>query len=175
MATTQSRWRGYLKEMVIWIVILFVVSTLINYLRAPKLKSNQLYLPATTLLDGSTYQIPKGEPVVLHFWGRWCPVCRAESGNIERIAQDYHVITVAVNSGSDDTLRNYMHAHNLHFPVINDPQGELASHYQVTVFPTTFIFDRNGTLRFTETGYTTTAGLIARLHIIGALKIKRVK
>lgn len=160
-----NRWKAYLKEAAIGVLILLVVSNIINYLRAPKPESDHLVLPPVTLLDGRPLQLPKERAIALHFWGTWCPVCRAEASNIDTIAKSFSVITVAVNSGESEAVAAYMRQHGLHYPVINDPRGVLAARYKVTVFPTTFIFDRHGKLRFTETGYTTTAGLAARLKM----------
>lgn len=162
----KTRWKRYLKEIVLGVVVIFIFSNIIGYIRAPKLESDQLSLPPVVLLDGTPYKVPKGRPVVLHFWGTWCPVCRAEASNIDTLANSYEVVTVAVNSGSADAVRTYMEKHKLHYRVINDPDGKLAAAYRVNVFPTTFIFDANGKLRFTETGYSTTVGMLTRLKII---------
>ena len=161
----QNRWKHYLKEIVLGLVIVFVASNIINYLRAPKLESEHLSLPSVRLLDGTPYHVPKGRPVVLHFWGTWCPVCRAEASNIDTLAKSYEVITVAVNSGSSKAVQKYMREHKLSYRVINDPEGRLAARYHVSVFPTSFIFESDGKLRFTETGYTTTAGFMARMKM----------
>ena len=162
----KTRWKRYLKEIVLGIVIVFIFSNIISYVRAPKLESDKLFLAPAVLLDGTFYEVPKGRPVVLHFWGTWCPVCRAEASNIDTLAKDYEVVTVAVDSGSAEAVRAYMEKHKLHYRVINDPEGKLAAQYRVNVFPTTCIFDASGKLRFTETGYTTTAGLLARMNML---------
>lgn len=162
----KTRWKRYLKEILLGAAAVFIFSNIISYIRAPKLESDQLSLAPAVLLDGTFYEVPKGRPVVLHFWGTWCPVCRAEASNIDTLAKDYEVVTVAVNSGSAEAVRAYMEKHKLHYRVINDPEGKLAAQYRVNVFPTTFIFDSSGKLRFTETGYTTTAGLLARMHML---------
>jgi len=52
------------------------------------------------------------------------------------------------------------------FTVINDNNGELAKKFKVSAYPTTFIYDSNGTLQFAEVGYSTTIGLKARLALI---------
>lgn len=166
MHKKKTRWKQYLKEIVIGIAAVFIFSNIINYLRAPKPESDQLSLPPVVLLDGTSYEVPKGRPVVLHFWGTWCPVCRAEASNIDTIAKSYEVVTVAVNSGSTEAVQAYMDKHNLHYRVINDPEGRLAAQYRVSLFPTTFIYDSSGKLRFTETGYSTTVGILTRLKII---------
>ena len=38
-------------------------------------------------------------------------------------------------------------------PVIYDTSGAIAKHYKVTDMPTSLLFDRNGTLRFTHKGF----------------------
>jgi thioredoxin-related protein len=54
----------------------------------------------------------------------------------------------------------------LDFNVLNDRGGVWSKKFKIEVFPTTFIYDAKGTLRFTEVGYMTTAGLLARLEWI---------
>ena len=126
----KSRWKRYLKEITLGIAAVFIFSNIISYIRAPKLESDQFSLPSSVLLDGTPYVVPKGRPVVLHFWGTWCPVCRAEASNIDKLARSYEVISVAVNSGSSKEVQSYMRKHKLHYRVINDPDGRLASQYQ---------------------------------------------
>ncbi len=153
------------KEAALLLLAVFIFSNIIGWLRAPKLESDELTLKEATLINGSMWRYEEGKPLVLHFWGTWCPVCRTEAPNIDTVAKAYNVVTVVVNSGDDAAVAHYLKVHNLHFHVINDPQGELSKRFRATVFPTTFIFDAEGRLKFTEVGYTTTAGLLARLKI----------
>ncbi len=160
------RVRKVAKEATLLLLVVFIFSNIISWLRAPKLESDVLTLKEAKLIDGNGWRYEVGKPLLLHFWGAWCPVCRTEAPNIDAVSEKYNVVTVAVNSGDDTAVAQYLKAHNLHFNVINDPQGELAKRFKVTVFPTTFIFDANGRLKFTETGYTTTAGLLGRLKLV---------
>ncbi len=135
-------------------------------MRQPEVSPETLPNEYLQLIDGSTYHLTKGKPVVIHFWATWCRVCKMESDNIDRLARKYEVITIAVNSGSDDEIRNYMEQQGVHFNVYNDNEGRWAKRFGVEVFPTTFIYDAKGVLRFTEVGYTTTAGLMTRLKLV---------
>ena len=56
-----------------------------------------------------------------------------------------------------------MQENELYFNVLNDKEGTWAAAFKIKAYPTTFIYDTKGELRFTEVGYTTTAGLLARL------------
>lgn len=92
--------------------------------------------------------------------------CKLEAANIQRVSEDYEVLTIAVNSAEDSDIKAYMDERSLNYKVINDQDGMWAQRFRVEAFPTTFIYDAKGELRFTEVGYTTTAGLLARLKLI---------
>jgi len=145
---------------------LFIVSQLISYIRAPDLGSNQLPQIEATLVDGSSFSAQKGKPLLIHFWAISCPVCELEAPNIETVSKAYDVLTIAINSGSNENVLAYMQKNGLHFKVLNDTEGVWSKAFKIEVFPTTFIYDAKGELRFTEVGYTTTAGLLARLEWI---------
>lgn len=154
------------KEVVIVGLIVFILSNIIGYIRKPELVSTQLSQIKVQLLDGSEYRVQEGKPLVLHFWALWCPACKFEAPNIETVSKQYEVLSIAVNSGSDTALNNYMKEKNLTFKVLNDHEGTWSSKFKVKAYPTTFIYDGKGELRFTEVGYTTTAGLLTRLKLI---------
>ena len=162
------RWniKTILKEFFIAVVILFVVANVMSYIRKPNLDTTQLPHMTLKFLDGSGYRRQKGKPLVVHFWATWCPTCKLEASNIEFISHDYPVVTFAVNSGEKKKIQEYMHKRGLSFNVVNDSDGGWAKKFKVQAYPTTFIYDASGELKFTEVGYTTTAGLLARLKLL---------
>lgn len=157
-----------LKEVVIFAVMLFVISNVISYLRSPSLDSDKLPSIDVRLIDGTSFDSEKmaGKPLVVHFWATWCPTCKAEASNIESISKEYEVLTVAVKSGTDDKLQGYMEENGYHFPVLNDHHGQWAGQFKVEAYPTTFIYNSKGELKFTEVGYTTTLGLKGRIELL---------
>ncbi|MFT7879031.1 MAG: protein disulfide oxidoreductase [Sulfurimonas sp.] len=157
-----------LKEIVIFAVMLFVISNVLSYLRSPELQSDTLPRIEARLIDGSTFRSKEmeGKPLVVHFWATWCPTCKAEAANIEAISEEYEVVSIAVKSGPDEVLKRYMREKGYRFRVVNDAEGKWAEVFHIEAFPTTFIFDSTGKLRFTEVGYTTTLGLKGRLGIV---------
>ena len=106
-----------------------------------------------------------GQPVLVHFWATWCPVCRAEQGSIEALAKEYPVITVAMQSGGAEAVIAHLTKEALSFPVLNDPDGTIAAQWGARVVPTSFVVDGAGRIRFVEVGYTTGIGLRARLWL----------
>jgi len=159
-------YKSIFKEVIIAMVLLFVMSNIISYIRQPELGTTQLPNIEAELIDGSVYKVQKGKPVILHFWATSCPACKMEAPNIETVSKKYEVLSIAVNSGSDKNITIYMQEHGLDFPVLNDKEGRWAEVFKIEAYPTTFIYDAKGKLRFTEVGYTTTAGLLARMEWI---------
>jgi thiol-disulfide isomerase/thioredoxin len=156
-----------IKEIVSTLLIVFVISMVLNYIRKPE---TDLILPAikAKLISGEEINL-RGEgkkPIVIHFWATWCPTCKVEAPNIESIKDDAHLVTIAVNSGNDAELKTFMQERGYTYNVVNDNKSELSEKFGVGAFPTTFIYDANGTLRFSEVGYSTTLGLKARLGLI---------
>ncbi len=157
--------KSIIKEIIIAGVTLFIFTNIISYLRKPEIASTSLPQLEVKLLDGSTYKTRKGKPLMIHFWATWCPTCKLEASNIESVSHDYNVLTFAVNSGDKEKIQAYMHEKGLSFNVVNDSDGRWAKKFKVEAYPTTFIYDASGELKFTEVGYTSTAGLLARLKL----------
>ena len=72
-------------------------------------------------------------------------------------------LTIAVKSGSDYELHKYLNEHGYTFAVVNDKDASLSRNFKIAGYPTTFIYDKNAKLRFSEVGYTSTLGLYLRL------------
>ncbi|NOR55521.1 MAG: redoxin domain-containing protein [Sulfurovum sp.] len=156
------------KEVAVTLVILFVVANVLSYLRKPTLDSNIFPETKTVLLDGAVFNSAeaKEKPLLVHFWALWCPTCKLEAPNIQSLSKEYEVLSIVVSSGEDNKVKAYMKTEGLDFRVINDKHGHWAKQFKVEAFPTTFIYDANGTLQFTEVGYTTTVGLVTRMKIL---------
>ncbi len=107
----------------------------------------------------------RGKPVLVHFWATWCPVCRLEQDSIAAIAEDWPVLTVAMQSGDAAEVTAHLREHGLDFPVLVDPDGELSGRFGVRAVPTSFVVAPDGRIRFREVGYTTGWGLRLRLWL----------
>lgn len=106
------------------------------------------------------------QPTLVHFWATWCPICRLEQGSIEALAKEYpNTITVAMQSGEQNVVSNYMREQALTFPVINDPDGLISQAWGVGAVPASFIVDAKGQIRFVEIGYTSSIGLRLRMWL----------
>ena len=90
-----------------------------------------------------------------------------EQSNIENIAKDLPVITIAMQSGDNEELKKFMQDESLSFNVINDNSGKLSQQYRIQGVPVSFIINRDNKIEFTEVGYTTELGLRMRLWWAG--------
>ncbi len=155
--------KKYLKEIITFIITITILANIISYYKSTTLNKDKLEFQNITLLDGKTYNIPANKPILIHFWATWCPICKIEASNIETLSKKFEVITIAVDSGTQDEIQSYLQEHNLSFKVIDDFDKHYASKYNISVYPTTFIYDKNRNLLFSEVGYTSTIGLYLRM------------
>jgi thiol-disulfide isomerase/thioredoxin len=120
-----------------------------------------------TTLTGKVFDtaLPRTRPLLIHFWASWCPICHLEQQSIQAISRDYPVIGVAMNSGDALAVSQFLQQQGLSFPVINDPDGDIAKHFGVNGVPVSFVVDTRNQIRYVERGYTTEWGLRLRLWL----------
>ena len=158
-----KRWRSWL----VYILLFLVVMQAANWWKTQDAASGNLSEFSVELINGSSFTISEfaGEPVLLHFWATWCPICDLEKGTIQSISQDYRVISIASWSEGETEVKTYMQDNQLTFPVMLDTSGELAQSFGVKGVPASFILDTNGEIAFVESGYSTELGLRLRLWL----------
>lgn len=92
----------------------------------------------------------KGKRVFLNFWASWCPPCRGEMPDIEKLydeTKDSDLVIIAINLGEDkDTVRSFIDKNNYKFKVLLDSDEDVAQKYSITSIPTSFFIDKNGTI-----------------------------
>ena len=146
--------KHYIKEIAIFVLTLVVTSNIISIYKSTDLLQQPLEI---------NYPFKKDKPILIHFWATWCPTCKLEASNIEQLSKDYEVLTIAVNSGSTKEIKKYMKENNLTFKFINDANSSIAKKFNISAFPTTFIYDKDKNLVSSEVGYTSTLGLYLRM------------
>ena len=146
--------KHYFKEILSFIIVMTIIANLISYYKSTELNNAPLNI---------NFEFPHAKPILIHFWAEWCPTCKIEASNIQTISKDHTVLTFAVNSGSDEDIKKYMLENNLDFKVINDYDGFFAKKFNIAAYPTTFIYDKDKNLVFSEVGYTSTIGLYFRM------------
>ena len=100
----------------------------------------------------------KGKIIFLNFWATWCPPCRAEMPDIQKLYErspregENAVIVLGVAApklGSEKNeagIKAFMDKNGYSYPVLMDTRGELFRAYDIRAIPTTYMIDRNGYL-----------------------------
>lgn len=115
-----------------------------------------------TLKDqyGNTHTLSdyKGKTVFLNFWATWCPPCKAEMPDIQKIYETYDqegedalvVLGVAApnygNEKSEEEIIDFLEENGYTYPVVMDTDGSVFMEYGIYSYPTTFMIDREGNL-----------------------------
>lgn len=104
-----------------------------------------------------------GRAVAVYFWADWCPVCRAQQGSIDDLGRDWPVLSVAMQSGDAAAVGRVLRERGLAWTTAIDADGRIAAQYGLHGVPALAIIDAHGRLRSVAVGYTTEAGMRARL------------
>ena len=88
-------------------------------------------------------QLDQAKPTIIYFWGSWCGYCRYTSPTINSLSEEgYPVVSVALRSGTNKDVEDYLQTHHYQFTTVNDPQGKIAEQWQVNVTPTIIILNK---------------------------------
>lgn len=98
----------------------------------------------------------QGKVVLLDFWASWCGPCRQSFPWLNQMQQKYRdqgLVIIAINEDEEraDAMQ-FLQKYPAQFSLVFDPQGELASHYQLQGMPTSIFLDRTGQIRFSHAG-----------------------
>jgi len=99
----------------------------------------------------------KGRVVFLNVWATWCEPCREEMPSMQSLyarlhGPDFEMLAVNADQGERAVVEQFVRDHGLTFPVLPDPDLQIADRYRVTGYPETFIIDRNGRILDHELG-----------------------
>ncbi|HCH25332.1 MAG TPA: protein disulfide oxidoreductase [Oceanospirillaceae bacterium] len=159
-----KKWQRWLRDLLIFAVIMLGIQwwqarNLPQQVTAPELSGISLSGQPMALSDWH------GQPVLVHFWATWCPICRMEEDSIDSIAEDYPVIAVATSSGTPTEIATYLLQQGVDFPVMLDRSGELAQRWNAHGVPASFVINSNGEISYATMGYSTQLRLRWHLYL----------
>ena len=109
---------------------------------------------------GNTHTLEdyKGKTIFLNFFATWCPPCKAEMPDIQKLYETYEtegddaliVLGVAAPNMGQETdeagIKKFLEDNGYTYPVLMDTTGELFASYGIYSYPTTFMIDRDGNI-----------------------------
>ncbi|NKB72157.1 MAG: redoxin domain-containing protein [Candidatus Latescibacteria bacterium] len=109
--------------------------------------------------DGVPIQLADyaGKVVLIDFWGTWCPPCRQAMPHLNAwqktyAERDFALVGIAVPPDQASHVRRYALEHQLTFP-LPLADGKVRQQYQVVGYPSMFLVDRQGVVRYAHTGF----------------------
>lgn len=109
-------------------------------------------------LDGNEVSLSslKGKKVFLNFWATWCPPCKAEMPEIEKLYQetkDSDLVILAVDIGENlNTVKPFINENKYNFKVLLDSDQSVASQYNIASIPTSYFIDADSNIVSTHIG-----------------------
>lgn len=102
----------------------------------------------------------EGKVVLMDFWATWCPPCREQMPQLERIAEDEelsdHVAVLSINTDpqTDDRherIEQFLEEEQLSLPTLLD-SGRVQSAYGAGTIPTLVVIDPHGNINYVGEG-----------------------
>ena len=162
-----------LKTKQFWIVVardgllLILIIYLLNLYQTRKIPDIAPALNVQTISGESVElkKMVKNSPVLIYFWGSWCPLCSVTSPIVTELSKEYQVLTIALSSGNERQVLAYLQENKYYFPVINDPDGIISKKWNVFATPSILIINREGEISSVTIGISSALGLKFRLWL----------
>lgn len=123
-------------------------------------ESEDVPAPDFELVDqyGNTHTLAdyEGKTIFLNFWATWCPPCRAEMPDIQKLYEEYAeagddsvaIVGIAApnyaGEESAEEIAAFLEENGYTYPVLMDEGGKLFMQYGIYSYPTTFMIDKDG-------------------------------
>ncbi|MET0002908.1 MAG: TlpA disulfide reductase family protein [Candidatus Thiodiazotropha sp.] len=90
---------------------------------------------------------------MVNFWATWCPPCVEEIPSLNRLQahyknQDVSIVSVDFRESAEE-IEAFLEERPVDFPVLMDRNGLTSLAWRVFSFPSSFIIDRHGRIRYT--------------------------
>ena len=91
----------------------------------------------------------RGKIVMVNFWATWCPPCRLEMPDLDKIYTHFESQGLVILSITDEDsfkVNTFINNNNYHPPVLIDTGDAVHKLFHIEGIPKTFIFNRDGKL-----------------------------
>ena len=129
-----------------------------NLKTEPKVGSLAPDFELKDLKTGATVKLSslRGRPVWINFWATWCPPCREEMPDMERIYGEYkgkNLAILGVDVQEDaQKVNEFTGSLELTWTFMLDEKGEITNRYFVGGLPSHYFVDREGVIQAIHVG-----------------------
>ena len=99
----------------------------------------------------------RGKVVLLDFWATWCPPCRDSVPVLRDLHKKYKgkpFQLIGVSADDDEDLwRTFIETQHMEWPDYIDASGDVLKAFQVESFPTFIVVDKDGVIRYRQSGF----------------------
>lgn len=123
-------------------------------------------------LDGNTVSLSDyiGKNVYLNFFATWCPPCRGEMPDIEKVYQKYKnqdFVVLAIDLGEDrDTVKSFIENNKYNFKVLLDSDQTVGQKYRTTSIPVSVFIDKKGNIAAKQVGAMTSEQMELKVKML---------
>jgi peroxiredoxin len=91
----------------------------------------------------------RGKIVMVNFWATWCPPCRMEMPDLDKIytrLEPQGLVILSISDEDSSKVNTFISKADYHPPVLLDPGDKVHNEFHILGIPKTFLFDRDGKL-----------------------------
>lgn len=142
-----------------FIIIILIFCSLIGFSQnnlvgkqAPKIDIQNWIYPKIQVADWQTKEVPndlKGKIIVLDFWFTKCAPCVASIPKLNHLAKQFpEVIFLSLTFDKPDDIDRFLDKMVMYYPIGSDTNQKTIDAYGVSLFPQTFLIDKDGIIRW---------------------------
>jgi thiol-disulfide isomerase/thioredoxin len=125
------------------------VKELVKFKRKKQVPGFALNDMNNELIKWDNYQ---GKVTLVNFWATWCPPCVEEVPSLNNLAaryagKNFEVVSIDFRE-TPQQLKAFAEKIPVDFPVLFDLDGKVSMNWKVFSFPSSFIIDRQGYIRY---------------------------
>ncbi len=104
-----------------------------------------------TDLEGKSWSLQAlhGKVVLVNFWATWCPPCRKEMPDLDKLYQEFKdqgLLILAISDEEISKVQPFIAEHHYTYPILLDPGSKVHKLFVVEGIPKSFVYGRDGKL-----------------------------